>query len=277
MPHTKNGGHRTEKDKNKETLGVSKEARMEKVMVILALLISVVGCKVRDPLYCQSDEDCIDVTGRPYCDLVGDKFGSDGKSNTCVPAPIADAGTLPDSGVVDALTTNPDSMEGSPDSSTPSQAFFDVAYVDRWIAPGGSQILMSGILVVVNTSNQTLDLSHMEILETTHDHQSATLTLESFTGFFPVLQPVPPHRASGLLENVPDVLIFGDGLVTEDRVNTGYRHYRIRAENLPSGNYTINGTSKIRIGSSTSTMPIRLDVVEGSSVSIVSARRVSAQ
>jgi len=53
---------------------------------MIAAVLIVVGCRVKDPLYCATNADCNDVAGRPYCDLTG-QYDENHIRNTCVPDP----------------------------------------------------------------------------------------------------------------------------------------------------------------------------------------------
>lgn len=66
------------------------------------------GCAVKDKLYCETDQDCADNPGRPYCDVAGAFPESEGIGKTCIASPF-DAGLPADAatadGPVDAAPT----------------------------------------------------------------------------------------------------------------------------------------------------------------------------
>jgi hypothetical protein len=66
-----------------------------------AALLATVSCKVKDPLYCDSDTPCTD-SERPFCDLNGEYPASDGIKHTCIPSPFSDGGPDGDGGAGDA-------------------------------------------------------------------------------------------------------------------------------------------------------------------------------
>ncbi len=75
--------------------------------LVLALAATVGGaCAVKDTLYCETDQDCADNPGRPYCDVTGVWPQSEGIGKTCIGSPF-DAG-IPDAGIPDA--GDPDAM-----------------------------------------------------------------------------------------------------------------------------------------------------------------------
>ncbi len=61
---------------------------------------------MKDTLYCETDQDCADNPGRPYCDVTGVWPQSEGIGKTCIGSPF-DAG-IPDAGIPDA--GDPDAM-----------------------------------------------------------------------------------------------------------------------------------------------------------------------
>jgi alpha-tubulin suppressor-like RCC1 family protein len=66
-----------------------------------AALLATVSCKVKDPLYCDSDTPCTD-SERPFCDLNGEYPASEGIKHTCIADPFgagnADGGPSGDAG-----------------------------------------------------------------------------------------------------------------------------------------------------------------------------------
>lgn len=64
------------------------------------------ACSVKDPLFCNTDADCQDVTGRPFCDLTG-QYEANNISHTCVAGP--DAGIVADASIADGPVSGPDS------------------------------------------------------------------------------------------------------------------------------------------------------------------------
>ncbi len=74
----------------------------------LAVVVATIAggaCSVKDTLYCETDQDCADNPGRPYCDVAGVWPQSEGIGKTCIGSPF-DAG-IPDAGI-DA--DDPDAM-----------------------------------------------------------------------------------------------------------------------------------------------------------------------
>ncbi|HTE52460.1 MAG TPA: hypothetical protein VK698_16525 [Kofleriaceae bacterium] len=80
----------------------------------LLAMLSLVGCKTYDPLYCDEDHRCTDPS-RSFCDVNGDYPASEGVGRTCIADPSAvagdagaddggaeDAAPLPDGSLVDA-------------------------------------------------------------------------------------------------------------------------------------------------------------------------------
>ncbi len=63
--------------------------------VVMAVVLST-ACKVKDVLYCETDQDCADNPGRPYCDVAGVWPQSEGIGKTCIGSPF-------DAGVIDSV------------------------------------------------------------------------------------------------------------------------------------------------------------------------------
>lgn len=61
--------------------------RLLSVLVLLVPLVSLAACWRTDPLYCERNSDCADVSGRPFCDVAGTYPGSAGISHTCIADP----------------------------------------------------------------------------------------------------------------------------------------------------------------------------------------------
>jgi Cys-rich repeat protein len=57
------------------------------LLLVIPLLASLAACWRTDPLYCERNSDCADVSGRPFCDVDGTYPGSDGISHTCIADP----------------------------------------------------------------------------------------------------------------------------------------------------------------------------------------------
>ena len=60
-------------------------------LVMVVVLLSAGGCKVKDPLYCDESTPCTDPA-RPFCDLEAEHPASEGIKRTCIPDPFPDAG-----------------------------------------------------------------------------------------------------------------------------------------------------------------------------------------
>jgi len=72
-----------------------------KAIALAAIAGSSVGCYRKDPLYCETNADCADVPGRPFCDFDGEFPSSNGVRKTCIASPFdagvpADADLRPD-------------------------------------------------------------------------------------------------------------------------------------------------------------------------------------
>jgi hypothetical protein len=57
------------------------------LLLAVSLLVSLAACWRTDPLYCERNTDCADVSGRPFCDVDGTYTGSDGIAQTCIADP----------------------------------------------------------------------------------------------------------------------------------------------------------------------------------------------
>jgi parallel beta-helix repeat protein len=58
-----------------------------RLLLLVPLLAALAACWRTDPLYCERNSDCADVSGRPFCDVDGTYPGSDGISHTCIADP----------------------------------------------------------------------------------------------------------------------------------------------------------------------------------------------
>ncbi|MCE9580583.1 MAG: hypothetical protein K8W52_46110 [Deltaproteobacteria bacterium] len=80
--------------------------------------LALASCATKDKLYCETDQDCSDNPGRPYCDVAGVYPESEGIGKTCIASPF-DAG-VPDP--VDAAVDAPPidaPWDGRPDATPP--------------------------------------------------------------------------------------------------------------------------------------------------------------
>jgi alpha-tubulin suppressor-like RCC1 family protein len=78
------------------------------IAVASASAIFATGCLRENPLYCASDADCDDDPSRTYCDVDGETEASGGIRNTCVSAPLGDAGAETDAAGPDSDGTATD-------------------------------------------------------------------------------------------------------------------------------------------------------------------------
>lgn len=85
----------------------------------LGLLLVLVGCTTRNPLYCDQDSDCEDPS-RPFCDLNGEYPESGNIGHTCSPTPAncpaERCGCVPGTATCSSdlqVTCNPDGMSAT--------------------------------------------------------------------------------------------------------------------------------------------------------------------
>ncbi len=140
-------------------------------------------------------------------------------------------------------------IDAAPDDGAPSQAKFDVAYVNAWEVGSAATLFTDGAWArIVNTGPEPLDLSLAEITNIATDDEriEIAMTLENVDGL-----RLNPGFGLGYLDNQSRSLIVSSGLVTEpeQRSGTTLGVIRFTAIDLPAYWFVFKTVGTLKIGS----------------------------
>lgn len=128
--------------------------------------VALAGCSVKDTLYCETDLDCADNPGRPYCDVAGMWPQSEHIGKTCIASPF-DAG-VPDP--VDAAVDAPPidaPFDGRPDATPPPDGPpADAAPCKRKIAFASNRTGNNEIFVMNEDGSDPVNLTNSAASDT---------------------------------------------------------------------------------------------------------------
>jgi len=134
---------------------------------------------------------------------------------------------------------------------------FDVAYSSEWKFSVAGPV--SGYLVVVNTSEDPLNLSTLQIKNVSDDHASASLAI-SVTPSNAIIQP---GKAAGFVTPLSQKVLLDSGIVKEPRVETSSDLLNIEILNFTDGTYDFHATAEMSLDGVTTALPLTIHVVPG--------------
>jgi hypothetical protein len=145
-------------------------------------------------------------------------------------------------------------------SSSEKDPAFDLVYASEWKFSVEGPV--SGYLAIVNTGDQPLSLTTLQVKAITDDHPAAAVKITTT----PFSTTIPAGQAGGFLTPLSKSVLVDNGLLREKRADTNSDYLSIELANAPQGTYDIKATLELALDGVSAKLPITIHVVPGPTV-----------